>query len=95
MGGPRPQQEEDLRNMVTIGTFNPRTRNTVATAEALQVLELLNMRQEVVEVLHAAVVVKGVRIRMRSQEHVAAIAHRLCAHPAASDITITGTMWAN
>lgn len=92
--GPRLLDEEDLRNVVVVGTWKPHVRASVSTVETLQV-ELVGMDGAVLEVLPGPEVPKVIRVRLRTQADVTAVISRLRQTPMGSEIARGGEVWAN
>lgn len=92
---PRLLRDEDLRRVIVMGAFRPRTRTAVATREAMQVLQLLGLDQDVEELLGGPSTAKVIRVRLLSGQALSAAINRARARPVASDLTISGQIWIN
>lgn len=90
--GPEPTARwaaaEDLRGVVSIGTFRERTRAAKARAEALAYMKLLGTENKAVDVLGNAPVVKVIKLRLRFADAVFAAIPRLRSDPHVSDLTV-------
>lgn len=81
--------------MNIMGAFRPRTRTAVVAREAMQVLQLLGLDQDVEDILGGPATAKVIRARLLSGEAVSAAINRARAGPVAPDLTISGQVCIN
>lgn len=86
---------QDLRSVISIGTFRERTRAAAASLEAMRLLALVGLEDAVEQLLPGPQVVKVVRVKLRSPEDAERAIRIVRSRPIASEKTVSGQMWIN